>query len=112
MPGAASSHSGSASRRGADILGASPVSAAIRWARRSHSDADGRSTSVGQEVKAPMTGRSVSSSCRQSAHAEICAYTRRRSLEGRTCKAYRNTDSRRSRSWWLDSELIGPSMRR
>ena len=60
-----------------------PVSAAIRRARRSHSGTGGRSTSIGQATKDSTTGRSVSISCRHSAHPAICAPTRTASLEGR-----------------------------
>ena len=96
--------------RGAGNSGSPPVSAAIRRARRSQSDADGRSTSVGQETKESMIGRSVSISCRQSAHAEICASTTGTSLEGRACRAYRHTSSEWSCPCWPDAELMVPSL--
>ena len=54
-------------------IGSPPVSAAMRWARRPQSETGGRSTSVGQEAKESMIGRSVSISCRHSAHSAICA---------------------------------------
>ena len=108
MPGATSSHSGSAHRCGAGNTGSSPVSAAIRCARRSQSDVGGRSTSVGQETKESMTGRSVSSSCRHSAHAEM--WLPRRALRSKGGPAGRTgTPFQVVPIVVADAELIGPS---
>ena len=68
---------GSAHRGGTGTTRSPPVSAAIRRARRPQSDADGRSTSIGQETKESMIGRSASISCRQSAHADARLANRR-----------------------------------
>ena len=77
IPGATSFHSGSAQRGSTGTTGAPAVSAAIRRARRPQSDADGRRTSIGQETKESMIGRSASISCRQSAHADARLANRR-----------------------------------
>ena len=91
--------------------GAPPVSVAIRSARRSHSDAEGRSTSVGQEAKESRIGRSVSISCRQSAHAASCASATDTSLDGRARRACWRTRSEWPSPCRSEAELMAPSSR-
>jgi len=87
MPGAASCQSGTAHPCDRGPAGRCPPSAAIRCSRRSHSDGAGRSTSAGHETNASTTGRSASSSCRQSAHVARCASRSGISLAGRAWTA-------------------------
>src|SRR5260370_26821066 len=91
IPGATSSHSGLAGSCTGGKTGSLPVSSAIRCASEPHRDADGRSTSVGQETKDPITGPSVFISSSHSAQAEIWALATAISCEGRAPRAYRDT---------------------
>src|SRR6185369_5100361 len=56
MPGATSSHSGPARHAGAGTNGSSPVSAAIRRERASHSEGDGFSESAGDVTRTSIVG--------------------------------------------------------
>jgi hypothetical protein len=114
MPGATSSHSGSARHGGADITGAWPVSAAILCARRSHRDAAGRSTSVGQETKDDGTKRLqflLAIRTRGDMSLHDGTFVRRKDLQDVQEHRFQAVPIvvARFRSWLPDSELIGPS---
>src|SRR5687767_2133141 len=93
IPGATSTHSGSAHSGPTGNTGFAPVSAAMRSASRACSEPAGRSTSVGQNAKLSTTGRSASTSRVHCAHEEICASTAETWPEGSARMAYALTCS-------------------